>query len=83
MGIDEIYKEVIESASDIKHIREDIVDMKRELNEETKACNKRISRIEGVQNMNVGKLSVILITVGAVVLGGVQILIWFLGRFIK
>ena len=83
MGIDEIYTEVIESARDIKHIREDIKDVKTELKEETKACNKRLSTIEAVQNLNVGKLSVILITIGAVVLGGVQILIWFLGKFAK
>jgi len=83
MGIDEIYTEVIESRRDIKHLCEDLQDVKKELREETKSCNKRISRMEGVQNLNVGKLSVILIGIGAVVLGGVQIVIWLLGRFIK
>lgn len=94
MGIDEIYKEVTESARDIKHIRGDLADVKRDLKEETKACNKRISAIgdannkrlaaiEAVQNLNVGKLSVILIGIGAVILGGVQVLLWLLGKFIK
>lgn len=94
MEIDDIYKKVIESARDIKYIREDIVDLKRELKEETagiqkemkeetKSCHKRISQIKDVQNLNVGKLSVILITIGAVILGGVQLLIWVLGKIIK
>lgn len=83
MGIDEIYKEVTESARDIKHIRGDLQEVKKELKEETKACNKRLSAVEAVQNLNVGKLSVILIAIGAVILGVVQLLISFLGKCVK
>jgi len=83
MEIKDIYDKVIESARDIKYIREDMAEMKEEMKEETKACHKRISSIEGVQNLNVGKLSVILITIGAVILGAVQVVIWFMSKFIK
>jgi len=83
MQINDIYEKVIESARDIKYIREDVTELKKEMKEETESCHKRISHIKDVQNLNVGKLSVILITIGAVVLGGVQILIWLLGKFIK
>lgn len=83
MEIEDIYQKVIESTRDIKYIREDITDLKKELKEDRVACNKRISLIESVQNLNVGKLSVILVTIGAIVLGGVQILIWGMDKFVK
>lgn len=80
MNINDIYQKVIESARDIKYIREDIAELKKEMKEETETCHKRITQIKDVQNLNVGKLSVILITIGAVILGGVQLLIWLLGK---
>ena len=83
MEIDDIYRKVIEFGRDIKYMREDIAEMKKEMKEETKACHKRIDRIKGVQDLNAGKMAVILITIGALILGGVQILIWFLGKFAK
>jgi len=83
MQINDIYEKVIESARDIKYIRKDVTDLKKEMKEETKACHKRISRIEGVQNLNVGKLTVILITIGAVILACAQMLIWFMDKIIK
>jgi len=83
MRINDIYKKVNESARDIKYIREDVTELKKEMKEETKACHKRISRIEGVQNLNAGKLSVILITIGAIILGAVQLVIWLMSKFVK
>lgn len=83
MEINDIYEKVIESAQNIKYMRDDISDMKKEMKEETKACHKRIDRIKGVQDLNAGKMTVILITIGAVILAGVQALLWFLDKMIK
>jgi len=94
MDTNDIYKKVIESAQNIKYIREDVTELKKDMKEETRilkeemkeekeACHKRISRIQDVQNLNVGKLSVILVTIGAVILGAVQLVLWFMSKFIK
>ena len=83
MEIDDIYRKVIEFGRDIKYMREDIAEMKKEMKEETKACHKRIDRIKGVQDLNAGKMAVVLITIGAVILAGVHALLWFLDKMIK
>jgi len=69
MDQDQIYDSVIEMAGDIRYMREDIADLKRELKENAESNEKRISDIEKIQNLNTGKLAVVLLLVGAGILG--------------
>ena len=78
MEKDNIYEKVIESARDIKYIREDIAELKRELQESTEANEKRITDIEKIQNLNTGKLAIVLMLFGAGILGAFQfaLMLW-------
>lgn len=76
MDKDAFYDSVIEMGKDIRYMRSDILDLKLELKESIKANEEkaeieeaRISRIEGIQNLNTGKLAVVLVLVGAGILG--------------
>ena len=85
MDRDKIYDSVIEMAGDIRHMREDITDLKSELKENAGSNEKRIiedekriSDIERIQNLNTGKLAVVLLLIGAGILGIFQfgIMLW-------
>lgn len=83
MDTNDIYEKVIESAQDIKYIREDITELKNKMEEDTEACNKRISYMEGMQNLNAGKLTVVLVVIGAIMIAGIQLVIWLMDKIIK
>jgi hypothetical protein len=80
MKIDDLCRKVTESAKDIKYLRGDVAELKRDMKEETKTCHDQITQMKEIQNLNAGKLSVVLITIGAGILGSVQLLIWILGK---
>ena len=78
-----IYDSVIEMASDIRYMREDIKELKRQLKGNTDSYDKRISDIEKIQNLNTGKLGVILIFIGAGIVGILQLAIWSWDKIVK
>ena len=56
-------------------MREDVSDLKQELREKMELHEIRISDIEKIQNLNTGKLAVILILIGAAIVGGFQFIL--------
>jgi len=82
MDKDAFYDSVIEMGKDIRYMRDDIADLKRELKENAELCEnrivedeKRISDIEKIQNLNTGKLAVLLLLLGAGILGIFQFIL--------
>lgn len=76
MDKETLFRTVIEMGKDIRYMRDDIADLKRELKENANATEKRlmgdekrISDIEKIQNLNTGKLAVVLLIIGAGILG--------------
>lgn len=76
MDRDVFYDSVIEMGKDIRYMRDDIADLKEELKENAEANEnrmledeKRITDIEKIQNLNTGKLAVVLLLLGAGILG--------------
>jgi len=85
MDKDAFYDSVIEMGKDIRYMREEISDLKLELKESAESNEKRITEdekrianIEKIQNLNTGKLAVVLLLVGAGILGIFQfaIMLW-------
>lgn len=83
MDRDKIYDTVIEMGKDIRYMREDISDLKDELKERIDLHEERISDIEKIQNLNTGKLAVILIFIGAGIVGLTQVLLWSWDKIAK
>ena len=82
MDKDKFYDSVIEMGKDIRYMRDDIADLKRELKENVESNEKRIvgdekriTDIERIQNLNTGKLAVLLLILGAGILGISQFLL--------
>jgi regulator of replication initiation timing len=82
MEKDEFYDSVIEMSRDIRYMREDIADLKIEVKESRKSNEnrmleneKRIANIERIQNLNTGKLAVVLLIIGAGIMGVFQVVL--------
>jgi regulator of replication initiation timing len=82
MEKDEFYDSVIEMSQDIRYMREDIADLKIEVKESRKSNEnrmleneKRIANIERIQNLNTGKLAVVLLIIGAGIMGVFQVVL--------
>ena len=84
MEIDqETHDKILIMAKDIKFIRERLSDGKETFKEHKgifKEHDKRIRLLEQDQRLLTGKMAIIVIGIGAAVLGGVHILIWVLEK---
>lgn len=76
MEKEDIYDRVIEMSRDIKYMREAIQDLKCELKEDREKTDKRLIYVEKTLQLNVGKISVIMIGIGAAIVGAIQLCFW-------
>ena len=90
MDQETLFRTVIEMGKDLRYMRDDVSDLKRDLkeniesNEENmKLRDAKIARIEEIQNLNTGKLAVVLVLIGASVLGIFQFILMLWGKMPK
>lgn len=83
MDKDMLYDSVIKMGKDIRYMRDDISDLKKDFEDMRDAHNERISSVEKIQNLNTGKLGVIMTFIGVGILGIVQFAIWSWDKIAK
>lgn len=71
--------EFVEMSRDVKYIREDI----SELKDQIRSYDTRLTNVEQTQKLITGKLSIIVIGIGAFIVASVQALTWLWDKIAK